>query len=58
MRKRFTMNIEQKTNMQELAEEDYTKVYAGTGPMHLCDEELLNILPELPPPPDGHKVEI
>ncbi|MBJ2130549.1 hypothetical protein JC525_16590 [Alteromonas sp. IB21] len=52
------MNIEQKTNMQELAEEDYTKVYAGTGPMHLCDEELLNILPELPPPPDGHKVEI
>lgn len=23
------MNIEQKTNMQELTEKDYTKVYAG-----------------------------
>ena len=23
------MNIEQKSNMQELSEEDYTKVYAG-----------------------------
>ncbi len=25
------MNIEQKTNMQELAEAEYTKVYAGTN---------------------------
>ena len=30
------MNIEQKTNMQELTEEDYTKVYAG------IDTPLLN----------------
>ncbi|MEC7132770.1 MAG: hypothetical protein VXW99_04945 [Pseudomonadota bacterium] len=25
------MNIEQKTNMQELTEAEYTKVYAGTN---------------------------
>lgn len=38
------MNIEQKTNIQELTEEDYTKVYAGTG-LPLSDEELYFILP-------------
>jgi|TARA_Y100000296_G_scaffold12705_1_gene14729 hypothetical protein len=38
------MNIEQKTNMQELTEDDYTKVYAGiTTP--LLDEDHYLILP-------------
>ncbi|WP_177247922.1 hypothetical protein [Alteromonas sp. V450] len=27
------MNIEQKTNMQELKEEEYTKVYGGVNPI-------------------------
>ena len=38
------MNIEQKTNMQELAEEDYTKVYAGIN-VPLLDGDYYFILP-------------
>ncbi|WP_162889821.1 hypothetical protein [Alteromonas sp. BL110] len=38
------MNIEQKTNMQELEEEDYTKVYAGIN-VPLLDEGYYFILP-------------
>jgi DNA integrity scanning protein DisA with diadenylate cyclase activity len=38
------MNIEQKTNMQELTEEDYTKVYAGIN-VPLLDEGYYFILP-------------
>lgn len=56
--KELTMSIEQNMNMQELAEEDYTKVYAGTGAFYLLEEDLLTIMPELPTLPSGHKVDI
>ena len=52
------MNIEQKTNMQELADEEYTKVYGGTGYSYFREEDLVMILPEIPTPPSGHKVDI
>ena len=38
------MNIEQKTNMQELGQQDYTKVYAGTS-SPLLKEDFYLILP-------------
>lgn len=56
--KELTMSIEQNMNMQELTEEDYTKVYAGTGHFYLLEEDLMAIMPELPTLPSGHKVEI
>ena len=52
------MSIEQNMNMQELTEEDYTKVYAGTGHFCLLEEDLMAIMPELPTLPSGHKVDI
>ena len=56
--KEITMSIEQNMNMQELADEDYTKVYAGTGHFYLLEEDLMTIMPELPTLPSGHKVDI
>lgn len=38
------MNIEQKINMQELTQQDYTKVYAGTS-SPLLKEDFYLILP-------------
>ena len=38
------MNIGQKTNMQELTEEEYTKVYGGEGILEPADD-LYFILP-------------
>ena len=52
------MNIEHNVNTQELTEEDYTKVYAGYGHSVLLGEDLMNIMPEVPNPPSGHKVDI
>lgn len=57
-KKELTMSIEQNMNMQELAVEDYTKVYAGTGHFCLLEEDLMAIMPELPTLPSGHKVDI
>ncbi len=54
----LTMSIEQNINIQELAEEDYTKVYAGIRDHCLLEEDLMTILPELPTLPSGHKVDI
>ena len=56
--KEKTMISEQNINMQELAEEDYTKVYAGTGHLYLLEEDLMTIMPELPTLPSGHNVDI
>jgi hypothetical protein len=39
-----TMNIEQKSIMQELNEEDYTKVYGGISADAVCPD-YLSILP-------------
>ncbi len=49
-----TMNIEQKTNIQELSEQDYTKVYGGI--FYSCCvyhdyETILPNEPENPTPP-------
>lgn len=52
------MNIEQNMNMQELREEEYTKVYAGIGNPCFVEEELMTILPEVPTPPSGHKIDL
>ena len=52
------MSIEQNMNIQELTEEDYTKVYAGTGHFCFLEEDLMVIMPELPTLPSGHKVDI
>ena len=48
------MNIEQKTNMQELAEAEYTKVYAGTNAPNLLTEfyKILPIGPLKPKKPE------
>lgn len=51
------MNIEQKLNVQELNEEDYTKVYAGAGVWTPIGEELLYIKPESPKLPNGPAVD-
>ena len=47
------MNIEHKSNMQELKPEDYTKVYAGTGSSLLFEKRIYKINPESPTFPDG-----
>ena len=47
------MNIEHKSNMQELKPEDYTKVYAGTGSSLLFEKRIYKINPESPTLPDG-----
>ena len=52
------MNIEQNMNMQELREEDYTKVYGGNGATCIFEDEVLKVLPELPIPPSGHEIDI
>lgn len=52
------MIIEQNINMQELSEAEYTKVYGGTGYSYFREEDLVIILPEIPTPPSGHKVDI
>ena len=52
------MNTEQKKNIQVLTEEEYTKVYAGIGNPCFVEEELMTILPEVPTPPSGHKIDL
>lgn len=52
------MSIEQNMNMQELREEEYTKVYAGIGNPCFVEEGLMTILPEVPTPPSGHKIDL
>jgi len=52
------MSIEQDINMQELAEEDYTNVYAGCGHLQFSREDMMKIYPEIPTPPNGHTIEI
>tara|TARA_Y100001970_G_scaffold146687_1_gene180151 strand:+ start:259 stop:444 length:186 start_codon:yes stop_codon:yes gene_type:complete len=56
--KELTMSIEQNMNMQELREEEYTKVYAGIRNPCFVEEELMTILPEVPTPPSGHKIDL
>lgn len=50
-----TMNIEQKTNIQELSEQDYTNVYGGTSPLCFVYQNYETILPNEPenPTPPG-----
>ena len=49
-----TMNIEQKSNIQELKEQDYTNVYGGTFTSYFITENyefILPVGPEDPIPP-------
>lgn len=50
------MNIEQKTNMQELTAEDYTKVYGGCNSDVIEREPIETTLPKHPTPPDGKSI--
>jgi len=52
------MNIEQKTNMQELTAEDYTKVYGGFDSNVSELEPIDTILPKHPTPPGGKSISI
>ena len=52
------MNIEQKTIMQELTAEDYTKVYGGCITSPALWRPIQTILPKHPTPPDGKSITI
>jgi hypothetical protein len=52
------MNIEQKTNMQELKVEDYTKVYGGCDTNVVEPKPIQTLLPKHPTPPGGKSISI
>lgn len=52
------MNIEQKTIMQELTVEDYTKVYGAYDTNPTLWRPIQTILPKHPTPPDGKSITI
>ncbi|NDW15969.1 hypothetical protein GTQ48_10610 [Alteromonas genovensis] len=52
------MNIEQKTNMQELAVEEYTKVYGGHENNVTVPKPIETIFPKHPTPPGGKSISI
>ena len=53
-----SMNIEQKTNMQELKVKDYTKVYGGYYTDEIESKPIQSILPKHPKPPGGKSITI
>ena len=58
MKKVNNMNIEQKTNMQELTVEEYTKVYGGFNSNVIEPEPIETIFPKHPTPSGGKSISI